>query len=123
MDLTTLERLPLWIGGRTVSATTTRYGEVTNPATGEVIRHVPLANHADVDQVDNRLRPIDLDPDLRAKGGASDLVQQTFLEILHAAPRFDHRRLLWSGGACSLAQRAGAEAERREQRVEGRDDC
>ena len=49
MDLTTLERLPLWIGGRTVSATTTRYGEVTNPATGEVIRHVPLANHADVD--------------------------------------------------------------------------
>ena len=49
MDLTTLERLPLWIGGRAVAATTTRYGEVTNPATGEVIRHVPLANAADVD--------------------------------------------------------------------------
>ena len=44
MDLTTLERLPLWIGGRAVSAQTTRYGEVTNPATGEVVRHVPLAN-------------------------------------------------------------------------------
>ena len=42
MDLTTLERLPLWIGGRAVAAQTTRYGEVTNPATGEVIRHVPL---------------------------------------------------------------------------------
>ena len=27
----------------------TRYGEVTNPATGEVIRHVPLANADDVD--------------------------------------------------------------------------
>ncbi len=27
----------------------TRYGEVTNPATGEVIRHVPLGNAADVD--------------------------------------------------------------------------
>ena len=50
MDLTTLERLPLWIGGRTVAPTTTRYGEVTNPATGEVIRHVPFANFADVDQ-------------------------------------------------------------------------
>ena len=49
MDLTTLERLPLWIGGRARAAATKRYGEVTNPATGEVIRHVPLANAADVD--------------------------------------------------------------------------
>src|SRR5438046_5142221 len=49
MDLTTLERLPLWIGGRAADPTTTRYGEITNPATGEVIRHVPLANAADVD--------------------------------------------------------------------------
>ena len=49
MDLTTLERLPLWIGGRAYSPTTTRYGEVTNPATSEVIRHVPFANVADVD--------------------------------------------------------------------------
>jgi malonate-semialdehyde dehydrogenase (acetylating)/methylmalonate-semialdehyde dehydrogenase len=49
MDLTTLERLPLWIGGRAVPARTTRYGEVTNPATGEVVRHVPFANAADVD--------------------------------------------------------------------------
>jgi malonate-semialdehyde dehydrogenase (acetylating)/methylmalonate-semialdehyde dehydrogenase len=50
MDLTTLERLPLWIGGGAVDASTTRYGEVTNPATGEVIRHVPFANGADVDR-------------------------------------------------------------------------
>src|SRR6195256_5168837 len=49
MDLTTLERLPLWIGGRTVAAHTTRYGEITNPATGEVVRHVPLADAVDVD--------------------------------------------------------------------------
>jgi len=49
MDLTTLERLPLWIGGRAVPALTKRYGEVTNPATGEVIRHVPLGNAQDVD--------------------------------------------------------------------------
>ena len=49
MDLTTLERLPLWIGGRAHAPATTRYGEVTNPATGEVIRHVPFANAADVD--------------------------------------------------------------------------
>jgi malonate-semialdehyde dehydrogenase (acetylating) / methylmalonate-semialdehyde dehydrogenase len=49
MDLTTLERLPLWIGGRAVTARTNRYGEVTNPATGEVVRHVPLGNAEDVD--------------------------------------------------------------------------
>ncbi len=49
MDLTTLERLPLWIGGRAVPAHTKRYGEVTNPATGEVIRHVPFADKDDVD--------------------------------------------------------------------------
>ncbi len=49
MDLTTLERLPLWIGGKAVAAQTKRYGDVTNPATGEVIRHVPLGSAADVD--------------------------------------------------------------------------
>jgi len=49
MDLTTLERLPLWIGGRAAAATTQRFGEITNPATGEVIRHVPLSNAADID--------------------------------------------------------------------------
>src|SRR5512135_416880 len=49
MDLTTLERLPMWVGGRPHSPTTTRYGEVTNPATGEVIRHVPYGNAGDVD--------------------------------------------------------------------------
>ena len=48
MDLTTLERLPLWIGGKAVAAHTKRYGEVTNPATGEVVRHVPLSDTADV---------------------------------------------------------------------------
>ena len=48
MDLTTLERLPLWIGGREVPAHTTRYAEVTNPATGEVLRHVPLGDAEDV---------------------------------------------------------------------------
>ena len=49
MDLTSLERLPLWIAGRAHTPGTKRYGEVTNPATGEVIRHVPLADTADVD--------------------------------------------------------------------------
>ena len=49
METATREKLPLWIGGRFVAARTTRYGDVTNPATGQVIRHVPLANADDVD--------------------------------------------------------------------------
>jgi malonate-semialdehyde dehydrogenase (acetylating)/methylmalonate-semialdehyde dehydrogenase len=49
LKLTSLDRLPLWIGGRAMAAQTQRYGEVTNPATGEVVRHVPLGNAADVD--------------------------------------------------------------------------
>jgi malonate-semialdehyde dehydrogenase (acetylating) / methylmalonate-semialdehyde dehydrogenase len=49
MDLTTLERLPLWIGGTPTPSRTTRYGEVTNPATGEFLRHVPFATAEDVD--------------------------------------------------------------------------
>jgi malonate-semialdehyde dehydrogenase (acetylating) / methylmalonate-semialdehyde dehydrogenase len=49
MDLTTLERLPLWIDGTAVAASTQRFGDITNPATGEVIRHVPLANATDID--------------------------------------------------------------------------
>jgi malonate-semialdehyde dehydrogenase (acetylating) / methylmalonate-semialdehyde dehydrogenase len=49
MDLTSLERLPLWVGGRAFAPSTKRYGEITNPATGEVVRHVPYANADDVD--------------------------------------------------------------------------
>jgi len=49
MDLTTLERLPLWIDGKPTPSRTTRYGEVTNPATGEFLRHVPFATAEDVE--------------------------------------------------------------------------
>ena len=41
MDLTTLERLPLWIGGKAVAGQTARFGEVANPAKGEVVPRRP----------------------------------------------------------------------------------
>ncbi len=44
-----LETVPLWIGGGPILSTSPREGEVTNPATGEVIRHVPMANATDID--------------------------------------------------------------------------
>jgi malonate-semialdehyde dehydrogenase (acetylating)/methylmalonate-semialdehyde dehydrogenase len=43
-----LETLQLWIGGRAVAAKSSRTGEITNPATGRVIRHAPMANAADI---------------------------------------------------------------------------
>jgi malonate-semialdehyde dehydrogenase (acetylating)/methylmalonate-semialdehyde dehydrogenase len=42
-------KVPLWIGGRTHPATSSRHGQVTNPATGAAIRAVPFCNAADID--------------------------------------------------------------------------
>ncbi len=42
--------LPLWINGAPVTATSPHAAEVFNPATGRVIRKVPLANRADVER-------------------------------------------------------------------------
>src|SRR5262245_28951212 len=41
--------IPLWIGGQAHASRGSRFGDVTNPATGEVIRRVPFANREDVD--------------------------------------------------------------------------
>jgi malonate-semialdehyde dehydrogenase (acetylating) / methylmalonate-semialdehyde dehydrogenase len=41
--------VPLWINGAHEATRSTRFGEVTNPATGCVVRRVPLGNAADVD--------------------------------------------------------------------------
>ena len=43
------EKLHLWINGQRVRAQSSRAGEVFDPASGEVIRRVPLAGGADVD--------------------------------------------------------------------------
>ena len=42
-------RLPLWINGQPTTSKSPRFGEVTTPATGQVIRTVPFADAADVD--------------------------------------------------------------------------
>src|SRR5438093_12623337 len=42
-------RVALWIDGKTVASTGRRFGEVTNAATGQVVRTVPFANANDVD--------------------------------------------------------------------------
>jgi malonate-semialdehyde dehydrogenase (acetylating)/methylmalonate-semialdehyde dehydrogenase len=41
--------LALWINGQRTKSRSSRYADVTNPAIGEVIRQVPLANREDVE--------------------------------------------------------------------------
>ncbi len=48
-----ITRVPLWINGQPVISSSSRFGDVTNPATGEIIRTVPFANKADVDAAVN----------------------------------------------------------------------
>jgi len=45
----TATRVPLWINGQPAASKSGRYGDVTNPATGKIIRAVPFADAADVD--------------------------------------------------------------------------
>ena len=45
----TATRVPLWINGQPVQSKSGRFGDVTNPSTGQVIRAVPFADAADVD--------------------------------------------------------------------------
>ena len=47
---TALATVPLWIDGQKSPSGSTRSGEVTNPATGQVIRTVSFADAADVDR-------------------------------------------------------------------------
>lgn len=44
-----IANLHLWINGQVAQSQCGRMGDVFNPATGEVIRRVPLASRADID--------------------------------------------------------------------------
>ena len=45
-----LKEVPYWIDGKSAAADSPRRGEVTNAATGQVVRLVPFANATDVDR-------------------------------------------------------------------------
>src|SRR5438034_973703 len=47
--VTSATTVPLWINGARTASRSTRRGDVTNPATGQVVRVVPFANREDVD--------------------------------------------------------------------------
>ncbi|MCE9639916.1 MAG: aldehyde dehydrogenase family protein, partial [Betaproteobacteria bacterium] len=49
VDVQTLQSVPLWIDGKHKQASSTRAGDITNPATGQVTRRVPFCNAADID--------------------------------------------------------------------------
>src|SRR5258708_36955543 len=49
IDIHAAQSVPLWIDGKHAVATSSRAGDITNPATGRVTKRVPLCNAADID--------------------------------------------------------------------------
>ncbi len=47
-DMKTTETVAMWVNGRQQAASSPRSGDVTNPATGAVVRRVPLCSESDV---------------------------------------------------------------------------
>ena len=83
VDTKNVATVELWVAGRRQRATTTRLGDVTNPATGVVTRRVPLCNTADVDSAVKAASAAypawrDTPPLRRAR------VMQKFLQLLQA---------------------------------------
>src|SRR5215831_5867476 len=78
-----IKTVQLWIGGKLTVANSARTGPVNNPATGTVIRHVPMANVADVNAAVEAARAAfpawrETPPLRRAR------VMQKFLSLLQA---------------------------------------
>ena len=48
-DTHAAQSVPLWIDGKHVVTTSSRAGDITNPATGRVTKRVPFCNAADID--------------------------------------------------------------------------
>jgi len=75
--------VPLWIFGRHQPALSTRFGSVSNPASGDVVRKVPFCNPADIDNAAKAAAAAapgwgDTPPLRRAR------VMQKFLQLLQA---------------------------------------
>ena len=75
--------VPLWIGGKKQPAAGSRHGQVTNPATGAVVRKVPFCNATDIDAAVKAAASAfpewrDTPPLRRAR------VMQKFLQLLQA---------------------------------------
>jgi malonate-semialdehyde dehydrogenase (acetylating)/methylmalonate-semialdehyde dehydrogenase len=48
-DMAQATRVPMWVNGKPHNATSERYGDITDPATGAVTRKVAFCNAADID--------------------------------------------------------------------------
>jgi len=82
-DARAVASVDLWIGGKRQPAAGKRYGEVTNPALGTVVRRVPFCNAADIDAAVKAAAAAfpgwrDTPPLRRAR------VMQKFLQLLQA---------------------------------------
>ncbi len=96
----------MWVAGRRQRATTTRFGDVTNPATGTVVRRVPFCNAVDVDAAVKAATAVfpewrDTPPLRRAR------VMQKFLQLLQAHQK-DLARLVTEEHGKTLSDAMGS---------------
>src|SRR5574341_2246431 len=85
-EIQNVPSVPMWVFGRQHPALSTRYGPVTNPATGAVVRKVPFCNAADIDGAVKAAAAAapgwgDTPPLRRAR------VMQKFLQLLQASQK------------------------------------
>jgi malonate-semialdehyde dehydrogenase (acetylating)/methylmalonate-semialdehyde dehydrogenase len=105
-DIQQVPSVPLWIDGKLRAATSTRSGEVMNPATGRVAKSIPFCNAADIDtavQAASRAFPgwRDTPPLRRAR------ILMRFRELLDAN-KDELARLITAEHGKTLADAAGS---------------
>lgn len=105
-DIQNIETVALWIDGKRQSATSGRCGEVTNPATGAVVRKVPFCNQADIDAAVAAAK--NAFPEWRATPAIRRARILTRFRELLEAHRHDFTRLITEEHGKTLADAAGS---------------
>ena len=101
-----IETVALWIDGKKQSATSGRFGEVTNPAAGAVVRKVPFCNQADIDAAVAAAK--NAFPEWRATPSIRRARILTRFRELLEAHRHDFTRLITEEHGKTLADAAGS---------------
>jgi len=105
-DIQNTETVALWINGKRQAATSGRCGEVTNPATGAVVRKVPFCNQAEIDAAVAAAK--NAFPEWRATPAIRRARILTRFRELLEAHRHDFTRLITEEHGKTLADAAGS---------------
>lgn len=106
VDMQNIETIALWVGGKKQAATSKRFGEVTNPASGVCVRRVPLCNSADINSAVAAAQTAF--PEWRATPSIRRARILTRFRELLEAHRQDFTRLITEEHGKTLADAAGS---------------